>query len=228
MTAVAGGVGEQLRIRTLQPGDAPASAGMHLEVLSMEFLARLGPRFLTAYHRAWIRSPAGLALGAEDGSGRLVGVLLGGLDPAAHYGWVLRRSGPGLALRLAGVAVAHPVLARDLIATRAVRYARALWLHLVDRPARPGAVAAPATPAPQRVGEITHLMVGSDGQGRGVGRALVREAEERARAARLARLVLVTPPTLAARGFYAHLGWVEDGTLTSRSGEEFIRFRRDL
>lgn len=96
----------------------------------MEFLARFGVHFLTAYHRAWVRSPAGLALGARDGEGKVVGVLLGSLDPASHYRAMLRGSGAGLAARMLGAAATRPALARELVVTRSGRYSRAIWRHL--------------------------------------------------------------------------------------------------
>ncbi len=37
--------------------------------------------------------------------------------------------------------------------------------------------------------------------------------------------MLVTPPDLAAAGFYEHLGWQRTGELTSRSGEDFVGYR---
>ena len=229
-----GGGSTGLEIRDLQLADTRASASIHHEVLGMEFLSRFGPGFLAAYHGAWVRSPAGLALAAVDGDGRLVGLMLGSLDPAAHYRWMLRQAGPGLAVRLAGRAVLDPPLARDLIVTRGARYARGVWRHLANRRGRAAAGAAGTEPADQEtdpgppVGEITHLMVASSGQGTGAGRALVAETEARARSAGIEELVLVTPPDLDARGFYNHLGWVEEGDMSSRSGESFIRFRRRL
>lgn len=233
--------GLELRVRDLRPGDVPASAAMHLDVLGMEFLARFGAGFLAAYHRAWVRSPAGLALAVVDVDGRLAGVMLGSLDPAVHYPWMLRRAGAGLAVRLAAGALRDPALARDLVATRATRYLRAVWRQLPGRRGRPGSAGNPhpaggegqvgpgdgGTPG-SRAGEITHLMVAPGGRGSGAGRALVEATEDRARAAGVRELVLVTPPDLEARGFYRHLGWEEDGELTSRSGEQFVRFRRRL
>jgi hypothetical protein len=44
----------------------------------------------------------------------------------------------------------------------------------------------------------------------------------------LNELVLVTPPDLAARTFYEHLGWRYAGKLTSRSDEDFVRYRLPL
>lgn len=229
--ARAGGGGHTgLEIRDLRLTDTRASAGIHQEVLGMEFLSRFGPRFLAAYHGAWVRSPAGLALAALDGDGRLVGLMLGSLDPAAHYRWMLRQAGPGLAVRLAGRALMDPPLARDLIATRGARYARGVWRQISNRRGRRAvAIATDGETGPTiPVGEITHLMVTSSGQGTGAGRALVAETEARARSAGVEELVLVTPPDLDARGFYNHLGWVEEGDMSSRSGESFIRFRRRL
>lgn len=229
-------------VRDLRLTDVPASAAMHREVLGMEFLARFGPGFLAAYHRAWILSPAGLALTVESPTGGLSGVLLGSLDPETHYRWMLRRAGAGLAVRLAAGAIRDPELARDLVATRAARYARGVWRQLpvhrragrsgddpIDGEVRtgPGALGAGA-PLELRAGEITHLMVGPGGRGSGTGRALVGEAERRATTAGIGELVLVTPPDLEARGFYHHLGWCEDGELTSQSGEHFVRFRRRI
>ncbi len=218
--------GASVRVRDMRLADTRDSAGIHRDVLGMEFLSRFGPGFLAAYHGAWVRSPAGLALAAEDDGGRLVGVMLGSLDPAAHYRWMLRQAGPGLAARLAGRALIDPPLARDLLVTRGARYARGVWHHLAGR--RGPAPAVETTAPHASTGEITHLMVAPAGQGSGAGRALVAETEARARAAGVEDLVLVTPPDLDARGFYNHLGWVEEGDMSSRSGESFIRFRRHL
>ena len=62
----------------------------------------------------------------------------------------------------------------------------------------------------------------------GVGRALLQEARRAAQDAGLDELVLVTPTDLAAEGFYEHLGWQRCGALTSRSGEQFVRYRWPL
>jgi GNAT superfamily N-acetyltransferase len=78
------------------------------------------------------------------------------------------------------------------------------------------------------VGEVTHLMVSPEAQGKGVGRLLVEEAERIARGSGLDELVLVTPPDLPARQFYEHLGWQDCGEVRSRSGEVFVRYRVTL
>jgi ribosomal protein S18 acetylase RimI-like enzyme len=222
-----------IAIRHLRPEEAEASARLHCDVLDMEFLARCGPKFLAAYHRSWIASPDGMALAALDSEQHLVGVLLGAVDPAAHYRQVLRHGGPALALRLLSRALVHPRLARELATTRSTRYARGLWriarqaLSRRQTPATPpGRTPSPSPAAPtQTAGEITHLMVSPTAQNQGIGRSLLAEAERIGRAAGLTELVLVTPPEIAAQRFYKHLGWRLDGEVVSRSGERFVRFR---
>lgn len=233
-------------VRPLAPADLEVSARLHGEALDMEFLARCGPGFLRAYHRAWLDSPDCLALAALDDEGGVVGVLLGSLHPAAHYRAMVRRHGASLALWLLGRSVAHPLLARELVVTRAYRYLRGLTRMLAGSLRAPrsfrgrgGAAALDDTSSsavpvpgersdPAAIAEVTHVMVRADARGSGVGRALLERAQEEARRAGLGELVLVTPPDLAAIGFYEHLGWQRVGELTSQSGEQFFRYRFDL
>ncbi|HEY5025466.1 MAG TPA: GNAT family N-acetyltransferase [Acidimicrobiales bacterium] len=77
-------------------------------------------------------------------------------------------------------------------------------------------------------GEITHLMVKPDMRGGGVGKELLAEACRVGQRSGLDDFVLVTPPDLAARAFYEHLGWHFAGELNSRSGEPFVRYRFPL
>jgi GNAT superfamily N-acetyltransferase len=227
-------------VRPLAPSDVRASSRLHGEVLHMEFLARCGPGFLRSYHRAWMASPDGLALAAVEGDGSLVGVLLGALRPASHFRFMVRRHGPVLAARLLLAALTRPSLARELVATRLLRYLRGLGRMaagvLRRTPKTAGTAAAGSGPPPgagvadssPQVGEVTHVMVSAVAQGAGAGRALMEEAQRVAAERGIDELVLVTPPDLAAGAFYEHLGWERDGTLTSRSGEAFVRYRLPL
>lgn len=212
-------------MRDLRPSDAGASARLHEEVLGMEFLARFGPRLLGCYHRAWIASPAGIAIGAflppDD---RLAGVMLGATAPAAHFKAMVRHDGVRLVVAMAAGAAARPALARELVVTRAGRYARGVGRIAASALKKEG-VAAPAGP---RIGEVTHLMVSPAAQGGGIGRLLLSETARIAREAGVDELVLVTPPDLAAGDFYRHLGWIPSGSVRSRSGEDFVRFRFPL
>ena len=233
-------------VRPLTQADVVVSARLHGEALDMEFLARCGPGFLRAYHRAWLDSPDALALAAVDDDGRVVGVLLGSLHPAAHYRAMVRRHGVSLAAWLVGRSVTHPTLARELLVTRAYRYGRGLTRMLAGSLRVPPSFrrrgaggAGDGTPSsravvpgeqsdPAAIAEVTHVMVRADARGSGVGRALLERAEDEARRSGLGEMVLVTPPDLAATTFYEHLGWQRVGEVTSQSGEQFFRYRFDL
>ncbi len=212
-----------VRVRTLDDTDIPRAAALHREVLAVEFLSRYGSAFMRTYYRAWRHAPAGIALAAVDQGNQLVGVLLGAVDPAAHTRAMVRRHGVRLAGLLMVQALSHPALARDLLATRARRYARGLARLAYPSSPRPG----PATGHPA-TGEITHVLVRPSDQGSGIGRTLLDAAVAAAISARLDELVLVTPPQGDARAFYERLGWLATGSVVSRSGESFVRYRLPL
>ncbi len=195
---------------------------MHRDVLETQFLARCGLGFMRTYHRAWIESPRSIALAGVDERGEILGVLLGALAPAAHFRGMVRHHGLSLALGLIGFAVVRPGFARELVATRALRYVRGTARVFGSRPALASSIATLS------VGEVSHLMVKENARGAGVGRALLDEACRLGRRAGLDELQLVTPVDHPSRTFYEHLRWRPDGELTSRSGERFIRYRLTL
>ena len=211
-----------LSVRALTDADVAEAAELHRQVLDMEVLTRLGPGFMRVYYRAWLHSPGAISLAARDEDGALLGVLLGASDPALHVRAMVRDHGVRLALVIAGQALIHPRLARDLVITRGRRYVRGLS-RLVR--ARLSAQRGTAAPSGESLGEITHVLVRPDAQGRGVGRHLIDEAVSVARRAGVVEFTLVTPPDMEARHFYERLGWRADGAMRSQSGEEFLRFR---
>lgn len=222
-----------VRIRPLQAADVAVTSALHEEILHMEFLARAGRGFLRRYHRAWMDTDDAVALAAVDDSEVVVGFLLGALRPAGHFRSMVRRHGLQLAGALVLAAIRRPSFGRELVATRLLRYGRGLgrmaWATATGRRRRPPAEGPVPTAAQHVVGEVTHVLVRPDLQGGGAGRALLDATTAAARAAGVEELVLVTPPELTgAVGFYEHLGWEHAGRLTSRSGEQFLRFRLAL
>lgn len=209
----------------LAPPDAPATAAVHARGLPHDFVTRFGERFLAAYHLAFADSPHGAAIVADDReTGRAVGVLLGTLDTPAHYGFLVRQHGIGLALRATARAVRDPRLGRDLAKNRAGRYARGIVRSaFLRRKNNPGKEAL------DRIGFLTHLVVAEEYRGSGVGSLLVAAYELRARAAGLRRLELATLPDDRGAGpFYEKVGWARDGERTSKSGERFAVYSRLL
>lgn len=213
-------------IRAMIDDDVTAAVRLHLEVLDMEFLSRFGPSFMASYYRAWMATAGGVSLVAVSDAGDVVGLLLGATAPSAHARAMVREHGVALASRMVTYALWHPALAKDLIVTRARRYLGGVARVIRSRwaPATPTA-ASSGGPA---VAEITHVLVEPSVQGGGVGRALVERAVSISRDAGADEVELVTPPDLAAQHFYEHLGWQCEGSLRSRSGEEFLRYRLAL
>jgi GNAT superfamily N-acetyltransferase len=77
-------------------------------------------------------------------------------------------------------------------------------------------------PADGELHELDGLFVDPAHMGHGVGRALVRDAASRARAAGAQRLEVIAGP---ARGFYERLGFAVVGAAETRFGEA-VRMRR--
>lgn len=198
------------------------AVALHLTVLDMEFLSRFGPSFMRTYYRAWIAAPGSMSFTAVDDAGALVGVLLGATDPATHVRSMVRDHGLALVTAMIKAAALRPRLAKDLVVTRGGRYVRGVTRLLARRIRRSTPTTLPDQP---KVGEVTHVLVDPSRQGGGIGRLLIEAAVTTARDHGNDELVLVTPPDLAARHFYDALGWTADGSMTSRSGEPFLRYR---
>jgi GNAT superfamily N-acetyltransferase len=210
----------EITVRPLTDADAAAGSALHQDVLDGEFIARCGSRFRRCYHRAWADSADSIALAAQDAQGEMIGVLLGALDPASHYRTMLRRHGLTLGFWLLARTVTHPRFALELLATRLLRYASGVLRVLVLRqPDQAGSA----------VGEVTHVMVRREAQGKGAGTALLQAAADLGRRAGLDELMLVTPlDNGGARRLYEHLGWEPTGVRVTRSGEKFLGYRLKL
>ena len=215
-----------MRIRPLAQSDVREAAALHRQILDMEFLSHCGDRFMRAYYRAWIDSPGSLAEVAVDEGGGIVGVLLGATDPARHFRAMVRGHGVRIASWLGLYALLHPTFAKDLVVTRGRRYVRGLFRLAATRTS--SRTPAPSSPESRRTGEITHVFVRPECHGQGIGRDLVDAALRESRRSGVQVMTLVTPPDLAARRFYERMGWSNDGQLTSRSGESFLRFSLNL
>ncbi len=221
-----GSPGPPFEIRDLRPADVEAAVELYCEVMSDQFLASCGRAFLRNYFEAWIGSPVAIALMAVSHDGLAVAMLLGSLDPAQHYRWMLRDRGGAMAARLIIRAIRRPPWGIALARTRGVRYLRGLLRLVVwtQRGRQRGVEVASAT----QIGEVTHLMVAPDWRGHGLGSALLSQAEMLGIVRGVRRLVVVSPVGWAAADFYARLGWSEQGEMVTRSDEHFLRFELAL
>lgn len=213
-------------IRSSVPHDIFQAAQLHLREFPHDFIIRFGERFLARYYLTFAESPHAEAFVAIDyRTGRVVGTLLGTLDTPAHYGFLVRRHGLGLASFALLGALRDPGLGGDLLRTRAVRYARGIARYLFRRRSS----CEVKEHKDERIGLLAHVAVDSGWRGLGIGRSLVAAYETRTREAGLDRLELVTlPDERGAGSFYDKIGWKYEGERVSRSGERFALYALSL
>lgn len=213
-------------IRQFAPPDVAQTSTLHLHTLPDDFVTRFGERFLTRYHLAFAESPHAVVIVASDyTTGHTVGALLGTLDTPAHYGWLVRRHGAGLAAQAIARTIRAPKLGGDLVRTRAVRYIRGIARSFLPRKHS----GKREKIRDNDVGLLAHVMVAGDQRGRGIGSSLVAAYENRARHAGLERLNLATLPDSRGAGpFYEKIGWEYGGERISQSGERFALYHRGL
>ena len=118
----------------------------------MEFLrAALRPAIPRPVPPAVDRQPGGLALAAVDERGRVVGALLGALDPAAQLRAMVRRHGLSLTFWLVVQEVTDHSFRRELLFTRLSRYVPPVWYACWPRAFRPS-----SDTRPRRDGVLDH------------------------------------------------------------------------
>ena len=218
----------EFEVRQLAPEETREAASLHERELPHEFLTRFGTSFLARYYGAFAESPDAVALAAVDTrSGDLKGVLIATFDTRAHYSNLVRLHGATLARHAAFQALRHPSLARDLIKTRFLRYARGI-LRSLTRGSQRNENTSQDSPA-ERVGFLTYVAVDGEHRGRGIGGALLAAYERMAREAELDRMELVTTADDRGAGpFYLRVGWTYAGERVSRSGERYALYIRFL
>lgn len=196
-----------VRVATLAREDLPRVVQLHREAFPEGAISALGHEAVLRYY-AWLHDgPHDARITGAWLDGELVGFCAAGIFRGAMNGF-LRRNRRFLAAHI----LKHPrlllsPLIRDRIATAArvtVRFARAR--QVIAPPSPPPAFGVLAIATSPRV------------RGSGAGRALMTEAEERARAANFSRMVLtVHPKNTRAVRFYEELGWqryYDDGNWT--------------
>jgi len=216
-----------LTIESAEATDFRQTSELHRRYLSAGIFPRMGLRFLRCYHETFAASPHGVALAARR-DGELVGFLLGTVDNAAHYRWVVNECGMALARRGATALLCRPHVAWSFATTRLGRYARGLRRH-ISGPARrhepaPTAGTGGVGGSPQ-LAILTHIATADAARRRGVGRQLVEGflTQARARGAEEARLI--TASDRPAVAFYTGLGWELVANRRARDGSEVREYR---
>ncbi|MGI8536200.1 MAG: GNAT family N-acetyltransferase [Mycobacteriales bacterium] len=210
-------------MRAMREQDLTECADLHRRELPESFFARLGSRFLRAYHRTFMASPHAVAL-VVGSAGRTEGFLLGVLSPALHGAYVLRTWGLRLALVGSAALLVRPRELALFLRTRLPRYARGLWRrrHRHRSPADP----ATGSGGPEAV--LTHIAVQPSVRRGGAGSTLVEGFHREVRRAEIASVVLLTEVDGPGAGFYRRLGYDEEGEVTGADGQPWLRYRRRL
>lgn len=185
-----------VRVAVLREADLPAVVPVHAAAFPDSAITAFGPEAIRRYYHWLLTGPHDAALtGAWQGE-RLVGFCAAGVFRGAMNGF-LRANRTYLAWRIAR----HPGLALNPLIRDRLRSA----LKITWRYSRLGGAKSGTSPPFGVLSIATDPAV----RGAGAGRALMLDAERRARAAGHERMVLtVHPDNARAVGFYAQLGWV--------------------
>jgi GNAT superfamily N-acetyltransferase len=192
------------------------TAALHHRYLGAGLFPLLGTTFLAAYHRTYIDSPHAVGLVVDDP--RVIGFLVGTLDPGSHHRWTLRHRGPAIAVRAAVAMLVRPRTAWFFLRTRLPRYANAVARYARPEPARGDGPLPTAGPA---VAVLSHVVVAATGRRRNTGRTLVEAFIAAATDAGVDEAQLVTASDGGGPAFYERLGWEpvdrDDGPTTMRT-----------
>jgi ribosomal protein S18 acetylase RimI-like enzyme len=196
----------ELRVAPIARSDLAAVAAIHATAFADSAITAFGQEAVRRYYSWLLEGPHDAKLVGVWQNSRLVGFCAAGVFRGAMNGFLRKHR-----YYLAWVVATHPrllgsSLIRDRIRTAAritVRYSRAA--RRVETIAPSFGVLAIATDPSVR--------------GSGAGRALMGEAEQRARASRFERMVLTVHPSNAhAIEFYERLGWVRSTNENTWSG----------
>jgi len=216
MTAPKAQHSSSLRIAPLQRADLAQSARMHQMLLPHGLFPRLGDRFMRRWHRTFVDSPHGVALGAVDAEGTVHAFLLATTDQVMYTRNVLTSARRALAWRGALALAMRPVVAAQFLRTRSVRYLNRL---LPVRSQDPVAL----TPAAAQVGVLHAVAALPAVRGQGVGAALLGEYVRLAAERGTPLLQLITRDTLGAADFYRGQGWVITDRRRDRDGHAVVQ-----
>jgi ribosomal protein S18 acetylase RimI-like enzyme len=226
---VTGAEPDDLRLRTMAPQDLSFVVREHRRHFPDGFFARLGPRFLREYYRAFLTASAARTTIAEVG-GERAGYLVGVTDPTAHREHLVRRHGRTLVRRAVASMLTHPSLAWCFVRTRLGLYVRKLLRYarrlLRRRGTAPATASGGSDPAPA---VLAHVAVVPEAQSQGIGSALIRRFHAQVAAAGRDRLTLVTLSGEDGAGpYYEHRGWEPLGERQTPDGLVLTTYERPV
>jgi len=196
----------ELRIAPIARGDLTAVAALHARAFPDAALTAFGAEAVRRYYQWLLDGPHDAALvGAWDGAA-LVGFCAAGVFRGAMNGFLRANRG-----YLAAQIARHPALLRSPLIRDRIAAALRITLKF-SRLSRAVPATAAAAPSPAPSFGVLSIATDPAARGSGAGRALMAEAEARARRLGHARMTLtVHPDNARAVRFYEQLGWQRSG-----------------
>lgn len=206
-------------LRPMELSDVDLAVELHVSQLPPGFFVQLGPRFLAAYYRSYLTSPAAISLIAVI-DGVTAGFLVGTTDRNAHYRHVARHGRRRLAAVGAVALVRDPVMLVRFVRTRSARYARGLLRFASQQPDSSQAWDAAV---------LSHVAIDPRYRRRSAASALVGsfEAIAASSGARAAH-VLTRRNNDPARRLYEARGWVVSGEQIDVDGHHWCSMEKAL
>lgn len=188
-----------LRLAAIRRADLGEVVRVHERAFPDGALTIFGPAVLERYYAWLLEGPHDAAIVGAWSGGHLVGFCAAGWFRGAMSGFLRANR-----WFLAGVVLVRPSLLATPLVRERMRQAVKIMLRfsrLRSRPSQPGA------PDSRRFGVLS-IATDPDVRGSGAGRALMADAEERARSQSYPSMVLtVHPDNTRAVRFYEELGW---------------------
>ena len=212
-------ISSPVALRPMEFSDVDRAVALHLSYLPAGFFVQLGPRFLSAYYRSYLTSPAAISVVATVDE-VTVGFLVGTIDRQAHYRHVARHGRRRLAAVGATALVTNPALLVQFLRTRSARYARGLLRFASQE--RDTAQAWDAA-------VLSHVAIDPRYRRRSAATALVGSFEAIAAScgARAAH-VLTRRDNDAARSLYESRGWKVSGEQVDVDGHAWCAMEKAL
>jgi ribosomal protein S18 acetylase RimI-like enzyme len=206
-------------LRPMELSDVGKAVELHVSQLPPGFFVQLGPRFLAAYYRSYLTSPAAISLIAVI-DGVNAGFLVGTIDRNAHYRHVARHGRYRLAAVGAVALVSDPAMLVRFVKTRSARYARGLLRFASQQPDSSQASDAAV---------LSHVAIDPRYRRRSAASALVGsfEAIAASSGARAAH-VLTRRDNDPARRLYEARGWVVSGEQIDVDGHHWCSMEKVL
>ena len=194
-----------LTLTTLHEADVRPLANLHRRAFPQFFLSSLGEAFLVQFYRGFVKDPSAVCVVAKDSANRLVGGVVGTIEPAGFFARMLRKRWPGFAVASLSAVLRTPAALPRLLA--ALRY-------------RGGGGAEGADAL------LSSICVEPSQQSTGVGRQLMEEWTIRVQRHGVTGASLTTDAVDndAVNAFYLARGWRISERFTTAQGRRMHRY----